>query len=179
LFFIRLRKENFMQQVIKSKKQAAVFFSVLVIALAAIAVAVVNYSKEKSQLQQSSDQNKSAINKQIQAQQAKVNQDLQQVQTKTPQTSIMNISGTGTKTTQKFTVLGDWDLQWIYDCSKFYGGQGNLQVMVYNGDGSISLANNLVNQLGSKDQGVENYHTGGTFYLVVNSECGWGIQVVN
>src|SRR5947209_608132 len=42
-----------------------------------------------------------------------------------PQT-LLNISGSGTKSTQKFTAASDWDLNWNYDCSKFAGGQGNF-----------------------------------------------------
>src|SRR3984957_16783251 len=42
--------------------------------------------------------------------------------TKAPQT-LLDITGSGTKTTQKFTAGGDWDLNWTYDCSSF-GNQG-------------------------------------------------------
>jgi hypothetical protein len=85
---------------------------------------------------------------------------------------LLDLSGNGTKTTQKFTAASDWDLNWSYDCTSF-GNSDNFQVMIYNGDGSLSTDNALVNRLGSKDSGVEHYHTGGTFYLVVNSECSW------
>jgi hypothetical protein len=87
---------------------------------------------------------------------------------------LLDLSGTGTKTTQKFTAASDWDLNWSYDCTSF-DNSGNFQVMIYNSDGSLSTDNTLVNQLGSKDSGVEHYHTGGTFYLVVNSECSWHV----
>lgn len=98
-------------------------------------------------------------------------------QNPTPATqTLLDLTGSGTKTTQKFTAGGDWDLNWTYNCAKF-SSQGNFQVMIYNGDGSMSVDNSIVNQLGSKDSGVEHYHTGGTFYLVVNSECAWTIKV--
>jgi hypothetical protein len=87
---------------------------------------------------------------------------------------LLDLSGNGTKTTQKFTAASDWDLNWSYDCTSF-DNSGNFQVMIYNGGGSLSTDNTLVNQLGSKDSGVEHYHTGGTFYLVVNSECSWHV----
>ena len=93
----------------------------------------------------------------------------------TPQT-LGKISGSGTTTTQKFTAASDWDLNWSYDCSNF-GNQGNFQVMIYNGDGSLSFQNALVNQLGKSDSGVEHYHNAGTFYLEVNSECKWTVGV--
>jgi hypothetical protein len=88
--------------------------------------------------------------------------------------TLLDLSGSGTKTTQKFTAAADWDLIWSYDCSNF-GTSGNFQVMIYNGDGSLSTDNSLVNQLGSKDSGTEHYHKGGTFYLETNSECSWHI----
>ena len=90
--------------------------------------------------------------------------------------TLLNLSASGTKTTQKFTAASDWDLDWSYNCSNF-GPQGNFQVMIYNGDGSLSLKNALINQLGKSDSGVEYYHNSGTYYLVVNSECSWEIQV--
>jgi hypothetical protein len=89
---------------------------------------------------------------------------------------LLNLTGSGTKSTQKFSTSSDWDLNWTYDCSNF-GQKGNFQVMIYNGDGSMSIENGAVNQLGSKDSGVEHYHKGGTYYLEVNSECSWTVQV--
>src|SRR6266542_2143234 len=53
-----------------------------------------------------------------------------------PQT-LLKLKGSGTKTTQKFTAAGDWDLDWSYDCSGF-GAQGNFQVFVYDSAGGIS-----------------------------------------
>ena len=91
-----------------------------------------------------------------------------------PQT-LLDLTGSGTKTTQKFTAASDWDLNWSYDCTNFSSGTGNFQVFVYQGDGTMSLDNAGVNQLGAKDTNVEHYHTGGTFYLEVNSECSWHI----
>lgn len=92
------------------------------------------------------------------------------------QQTLLDISGSGSKTTAKFTAAGDWDLNWSYDCSNF-GQQGNLQIFVYNGSGSISFQNTGVNQLGNSGADVEHYHNGGTFYLVINSVCKWKAQV--
>jgi len=94
--------------------------------------------------------------------------------TKAPQ-ALLNLTGSGTKSTQTFTAGGDWDLDWTYDCSNF-GNQGNFQVMIYNKDGTMSTQL-PVNQLGSKDSGVEHYHSGGSYYLEVNSECSWTVNV--
>lgn len=99
----------------------------------------------------------------------------QSAPTTAPQT-LLDLSGSGTKTTQKFTAGGDWDLNWTYNCSNF-GGQGNFQVMIYDGSGSLSFQNAMVNQLGKSDTGVEHYHNAGTYYFVVNSECKWSVKV--
>jgi len=60
---------------------------------------------------------------------------------------LLNASGSGSKTTDKFTAAGDWDLIWSYDCRAAMapiGGKGNFQIFVYNGDGTIPLQNTLV-----------------------------------
>jgi hypothetical protein len=90
--------------------------------------------------------------------------------------SLLKISGSGTKSTAKFTAAGDWDINWSYDCSNF-GTQGNFIVTIFNGDGSMSFSNTGVNQLGRSGADVDHYHNGGTFYLSVNSECKWKIEV--
>lgn len=83
--------------------------------------------------------------------------------------TLIDLSGTGTKSTQKFTASQDWDLAWSYDCSA-YGGTGNFQVYV---NGPLVSP---VNQLGASGSGVEHYHEGGSTYLEVNSECSWHIK---
>src|SRR2546421_9792644 len=51
------------------------------------------------------------------------NQQTQPTQTnsapaKQPQV-LLDLTGKGTKTTQKFTAASDWDLNWSYDCTSF------------------------------------------------------------
>ena len=92
-----------------------------------------------------------------------------------PQT-LLDISGSGSKTTESFTAASAWNLTYSYDCSNF-GGRGNFQVFIYNGDGSMSFSNSGVNQLGASGSDTDYYHTGGTYYLEVNSECSWHITV--
>jgi len=92
-----------------------------------------------------------------------------------PQT-VLDISGSGSKSTQTFTVGNNWQMQWSYDCSSF-GDRGNFQVYIYTGDGAMSFDNNGVNQLGSSGSDMDYYHTGGSYYLEVNSECSWHIKV--
>ncbi len=90
---------------------------------------------------------------------------------------LLNIKGNGTKTTQTFITAGAWDLSYTYDCSNFGAQQGNFIVYVYNSDGSMSLSNTGVNQLGKSGSDVNHYHTGGSFYLTINSECAWTVTV--
>jgi hypothetical protein len=92
-------------------------------------------------------------------------------------TVLLSITGSGTKTTKKFSAAGDWDLVWAYDCSSF-GQQGNFIVSI-NADDPLSGAALLspVNQLGKKDAGVEHYHSGGNgIWLEINSECSWSVK---
>ncbi len=87
---------------------------------------------------------------------------------------LLDLSGSGTKTTQKFTARGDWDLEWTYDCSSF-GQAGNFQVFP-DGPGFLSP----VNQLDIKGSGVEHYHDGGEYYLTVNSVCNkWTVKAID
>jgi hypothetical protein len=41
----------------------------------------------------------------------------------------------------------------------------------------MSLSNTGVNQLGKSGSDVNHYHTGGSFYLTINSECSWTVTV--
>jgi hypothetical protein len=90
----------------------------------------------------------------------------------------MSISGSGSKSTQTFTVNDSWQMQWSYDCSST-GGQGNFQVFIFTGAGAMSEDNEGVNQLGASGSDTEYYHTGGSYYLEVNSECSWNIKVTD
>ena len=92
---------------------------------------------------------------------------------------LLNIKGNGTKTTQTFTAAGAWDLSYTYDCSNFGAQQGNFIVYVYNSDGSMSFSNSGVNELGKSGSDVNHYHTGGSFYLTINSECSWTLRVID
>lgn len=88
---------------------------------------------------------------------------------------LLDLTGTGTKQTQKFTAGGDWDLNWTYDCTSF-GYAGNFIVMVYNGDGTLSFENTSVNQTGKKGADVQHYHKSGQYYLSILSECNYTIH---
>ena len=92
--------------------------------------------------------------------------------------TLLSITGSGSKSTQTFTVpTNSWQLEYTYDCSSF-GTSGNFQVMVYNSDGSMSFDNSPVNELGRSGADTQYYHVGeGSYYLEVNSECSWTVNV--
>jgi len=88
----------------------------------------------------------------------------------------LDISGSGIHSTEIFTVNGEWELDWSYDCTSF-GGQGNFIVTVFGADGEMTSMG--VNQLGDLDSGTEFFHQGGDIYLEINSECDWTVKAVN
>src|ERR1700730_13017439 len=74
---------------------------------------------------------------------------------------LLDFKSSGTKSTEKFTVASDWDLQWFYDCTAGLTRDGAIPsgyhcsfiVSIKQADGRSST-NQSVNQLGVKDQGV-------------------------
>ncbi|MEE4544862.1 hypothetical protein V2S66_23210 [Streptomyces sp. V4-01] len=88
--------------------------------------------------------------------------------------TVLTESGHGIKTTAKFTVHGDWDLHYTYDCTSF-GFQGNFIVTT----GGTGFPDPLANEIGKKGTDITHQHDGGTLYLDVNSECSWTVKVVD
>jgi len=99
--------------------------------------------------------------------------------TQAPQTwtTTHSYSGSGIKKTEVFTVPGDWKINWKCTPSSFYGGSYNVQVYVYNSDGS--LADVAINEIcsNSNTSGSTEEHQGGDIYLEVNSEGNWVVSV--
>jgi hypothetical protein len=89
-------------------------------------------------------------------------------------TTVLTEHGTGIKNTVKFTVHGDWDLNYTYNCASF-GMQGNFAVTGMGGD----FPDVMVNELGTKGTDTTHQHDGGTMYLQVNSECSWTIKAID
>lgn len=87
-------------------------------------------------------------------------------------TVVLKESGHGIKSTVTFTVNGDWDLKYSYDCTSF-GFAGNFIVT------GPTLADYYVNELGKKGSDVTHLHDGGKLHLNINSECSWKIQVID
>jgi len=78
--------------------------------------------------------------------------------------------------TGAFDSPGSWDLNWIYDCSRF-GRTGNLGIDVYRTDGSFISIPPSINQVGSGGQGAQAYTQAGGFSVTVNSVCRWSLTV--
>lgn len=85
---------------------------------------------------------------------------------------VLRESGSGIKSTVTFTVAGDWDLKYSYDCTSF-GFAGNF---VVTGSG---LGDLFVNELGKSGSDVTHLHSGGKMHLDINSECAWKITVTD
>jgi hypothetical protein len=93
-------------------------------------------------------------------------------------------SGPGGQTTEVFTVDRDWDLRWSYDCSSSLGNQYpkldqcdfSLTVKQLS-DCQVSPENQGIAQHGAPDHGVVHYHTGGTFYFLIDSYGSWTFTV--
>src|ERR1700736_3375910 len=93
-------------------------------------------------------------------------------------------SGPGGETTEVFTVDGAWDLRWSYDCSSSLGNQypkldqcDFFLTVKQMSDCQVSPENQGIRQHGAPDHGVVHYHTGGTFYFVVDSYGSWTFTV--
>lgn len=89
---------------------------------------------------------------------------------------VLQVSGSGIKSTKQFTVADNWSLKYTYDCSSF-GTQGNFQVTEQGGDNDGMP---LVNELGNKGSDVTYQHSdAGQHSLSVNSECSWTVTVTS
>ncbi|HEX7264832.1 MAG TPA: hypothetical protein VF383_11695 [Candidatus Dormibacteraeota bacterium] len=93
-------------------------------------------------------------------------------------------SGPGGETTEVFTVHGDWDLRWSYDCSSSLGSQYpkldqcDFKLTVKQmSDCELSPEIQGITKHGGPNHGVVHYHTGGTFYFVVDSYGSWHFTV--
>lgn len=93
--------------------------------------------------------------------------------------TLLDLSGSGNQTTQMFTTQADnWDMAWTYNCNNF-GQYGSFDITVSNSDGSLTWQDVGVSETalssGLTGSGTEHYHTGGTLYLQVGTECNWTV----
>lgn len=93
---------------------------------------------------------------------------------------ILQAQGSGDQTTGMFTVPSNWSASYTYDCSEFSNGQGgDFSVYIRLPDRSYSGSNSPIttSPRGDTGSGTKDYHTGGTFYLDVGSDCLWSITI--
>jgi hypothetical protein len=96
---------------------------------------------------------------------------------------LLDITGAGSNTTQKFSAASDWDLAWSFDCTAALSlpdGQCSFIVHVKDSAGNFAAGNQGVSQLAKTNQGIEHYHVGGTFYLEIQLCCvqgTWAVKV--
>ena len=80
-------------------------------------------------------------------------------------------SGDGIKDTEKFTVGGEWRIDWDFTPGQF---SGIMQIYVYSDGGQVSgVAANT--QKAGPDTSFQ--HQAGTYYLKINSSGAWKVAV--
>jgi len=89
---------------------------------------------------------------------------------------LARFSGSGAKTTRRFTVpgSGNWELKWSYDCASL-GSKGHFAVT----EEQAGTTGVTINERVLHGRGVTHaYGDAGRHYLVVNSECAWRLTAV-
>jgi hypothetical protein len=94
--------------------------------------------------------------------------------------TLLQVSGSSDQMTSTFVVPSEWSLSYSYDCTDFCGsGGGDLSIYIRTPDGSYSRDNSplTTSPSGGAASATKHYHTGGTFYLDVVSDCRWAVNV--
>lgn len=90
---------------------------------------------------------------------------------------VLDDHGKGSVTTGTFTVSAPWEMGWGYQCST----SCTFVIDVMTPSGGESSANPRLTHTEAVGQGVQIYHTGGTFFLnivVCCSSNSWTVKVV-
>ena len=87
--------------------------------------------------------------------------------------TLLDVNGTGDKTTDPFTAKGAWHINYSYNCAAF-GQAGDFGILVQGGDGFSDQGPNTQGMSG-QDSNFE--PQGGTFTLQIISECQWHVTV--
>jgi hypothetical protein len=88
-------------------------------------------------------------------------------------------TGTGPATLADFTVPAnttEWDIDWVYDCSKT-GGTGAFGISVVGHGSAANTTDAGVTQSGKGLSGIAKNYDTGTFNLKVASACKWTVRV--
>lgn len=87
-------------------------------------------------------------------------------------TTVLALTGSGTKKTSAFKVGDEWTLSYTFDCTKAMaavGGEGNFIV--------FDKTDKIVNELDKTGEGSTPQHASGTRQLHIISECEWTVKV--
>jgi hypothetical protein len=87
----------------------------------------------------------------------------------------LELAGSGSKTTEKFTVGPEWTVEWSYECTGQFASAG-LFNLIPKGSDAVFLLPVMPNP-GPKAADTQHYHEAGEFYLDVLSTCDWNIVV--
>lgn len=90
---------------------------------------------------------------------------------------LLDDQGSGNRSTGTFTVPSEWSVAWTFSCP----ARCTFTVQVHNADGSQSSQDRGFTESDVAGQGVLRYHTGGTFFLTVDTCCvhtAWTLKVV-
>lgn len=87
---------------------------------------------------------------------------------------LLDITGTGIRTTQSFQAPDTWAITWSYNCAGTPFPQTNFGIFVF-GDVHDIAANGL----GASGQDLSYEHSGGSVYLKIISACPWHVRVVS
>lgn len=89
--------------------------------------------------------------------------------------AVATFTGSGTRTTRRFTVTATWQLAYSFNCSA--ERPGKFQVFE---DGGSHLNRVMVNDLSTSfDASTQAHDDGGSHYLKINSKCTWEVKVVD
>src|SRR5437868_4018394 len=87
--------------------------------------------------------------------------------------TVVNLRGRGHKVTPKFNVSNTWELWWHYACS----GTGGFSLVIYKGHNAV--VGKPVSKRGQQGRHTSLYHQAGTYYIQVDSACGWQVKVID
>jgi hypothetical protein len=96
----------------------------------------------------------------------------------------LSISGPGYKKSSLVQVHAGWEVRWAYDCPPSvgqggFGIVGSFDAIVRSANGDEAFPQKDISNQGSAGQGRVSYPLGGSFYLEIQSQCNWEVQIVD
>jgi hypothetical protein len=99
-----------------------------------------------------------------------------------PRSAALSISGPGYKKSSLVQVHDGWEVRWVYDCPPSvgqggFGIVGSFDAIVRSANGDPAFPDKDISNQGSAGRGMVAYPQGGSFYLEIQSECNWEVQI--